>query len=183
MQVRDTEIADVKLILPARHGDARGFFSETWNRRDLAAAGIDVDFVQDNHARSAAAGTVRGLHFQLAPAEQGKLVRVVRGALFDVALDLRRDRASYGRHVAVELSAAAWNQLWIPPGFAHGYCTLAADTEILYKTTQHWVVELERGIRWDDPALGIDWPVRAVAAVVSEKDLAWPALAEYEAQV
>lgn len=183
MQVRDTEIADVKLILPARHGDARGFFSETWNRRDLAAAGIDVDFVQDNHARSAAAGTVRGLHFQLAPAEQGKLVRVVRGALFDVALDLRRDRASYGRHVAVELSAAAWNQLWIPPGFAHGYCTLAADTEILYKTTQHWVVELERGIRWDDPALGIDWPVGSDAAVVSEKDLAWPALAEYEAQV
>ena len=182
MEVIDTDIADVKLCKPARHGDSRGFLSETWNRRDFAGAGIDIDFVQENHAHSAVAGTIRGLHFQLAPAEQAKLVRVVRGAVLDVAVDLRRDQPTYGCHVAVELSAKMWNQLWIPAGFAHGYCTLEADTEVVYKTTQYWAPDFERGIRWDDPRLGIDWRIDTDSVVLSDKDRAWPTLSEYEAR-
>lgn len=178
MAVRITSlaIAEVKLAEPDRFGDERGFFSETYSRRDFAAGGIDGEFVQDNQSRSASPGTVRGLHYQLPPFAQAKLVRVVRGSIFDVAVDIRRGSPTFGAHVAVTLSAAAWNQLFVPAGFAHGFCTLEPDTEVAYKVTAYYSREHDRGIRWDDPALGIAWPVDAGAAVLSAKDAALPRL-------
>ena len=159
MLVQPLEIPDVKLITPQRFYDERGFFSETYNRQRLAEFGIEADFVQDNHSFSSAKGVVRGLHFQVSPHAQGKLVRVTRGAIFDVALDIRRGSPTYGRHVSTVLSAENWAQLWIPVGFAHGFCTLEPNTEVLYKTTAYYAPECSRGIKWDDPALGIAWPV------------------------
>lgn len=178
MEIVPTEIADVRILRPRRHGDARGFFCESWNRRRLAAAGLDLDFVQDNHVFSAAAGTLRGLHFQVPPVAQAKLVMCPRGAIYDVAVDLRRGSATFGRHVGAVISAAAWDQILVPVGFAHGYCTLEPDTLVLYKVTAPYAPAAERGLRWDDPALGIDWPVGPAQAILAERDRNLPRLAE-----
>ena len=174
-------IPELRLIVPDRFADERGFFSETYSRRDLAEGGIEDEFVQDNHSLSAPVGTVRGLHYQLPPFAQAKLVRVTRGAVLDVAVDLRQGSPTFGRHVAATLSAANWNQLFVPAGFAHGFCTLEPDTELVYKVTAHYSREHDRGIRWDDPDLAIDWPVEPAAVVLSDKDRALPRLAEIAA--
>ncbi|MEC9345083.1 MAG: dTDP-4-dehydrorhamnose 3,5-epimerase [Pseudomonadota bacterium] len=179
MRTEATALPDVRVLYPARHGDSRGFFSETWNARTFAAAGVDAMFVQDNHVLNGRAGTLRGLHFQVAPSAQGKLIRCIRGAILDVAVDVRRDSPTFGRHVAVELSAEAWNQLWIPEGFAHGYCTLTDGAEVTYKVTALYDPAAERGIAFDDPALGIDWPYDRATAAISDKDLAQPTLAVF----
>jgi dTDP-4-dehydrorhamnose 3,5-epimerase len=182
VKVERLAIPDVLLIEPRRFGDERGFFSEVYSRRALAERGLDVEFVQDNHSLSRPVGTVRGLHFQVAPSAQGKLVRVVRGAVLDVAVDIRAGSPSYGRHVSTVLSAGNWRQLWVPRGFAHGFCTLEPDTEVIYKVDAYYDREADRGILWNDPALGIGWPVAAEAAVLSEKDRAAPRLAELPPQ-
>ncbi len=171
-------IAGLRVLAPARHGDERGFFSETWSRQTFAAAGIDCDFVQDNHSLSRLKGTVRGLHFQTPPFAQAKLVRVVRGAILDVAVDLRRGSPTFGQHAAVELSAESWHQFFIPQGFAHGFCTLQADTEVLYKVSAPYSPEHDRGLKWNDEALAIDWPVSADEAILSAKDRMHPRLAD-----
>ncbi|MBR0651215.1 dTDP-4-dehydrorhamnose 3,5-epimerase [Roseomonas terrae] len=175
MNIQTFHIADVLLIEPARHGDARGFFSEVWSSRSLAEHGVDIDFVQDNHAFSAQAGVLRGLHFQRPPSAQGKLVRVARGAILDVAVDIRKGSPTYGRHVSEVLSADNWRQLWVPRGFAHGYVTLEPDTEVLYKTDNYYDREADAGIAWDDPDLDIDWSVDT--PMLSEKDRGAPRLA------
>jgi dTDP-4-dehydrorhamnose 3,5-epimerase len=176
VQITSLAIPDVRLVVPDRFGDARGFFSETYSRRDFAAAGIADEFVQDNQSRSASVGTVRGLHYQLPPFAQGKLIRALKGSILDVAVDIRRGSPSFGTHVAVILTAEAGNQLYVPTGFAHGFCTLEPDTEVAYKVTAYYSREHDRGIRWNDPALGIDWPVEADVAVLSAKDVALPLL-------
>jgi dTDP-4-dehydrorhamnose 3,5-epimerase len=178
LEIAETEIPGVRVLMARRLGDARGFFAETWSRDRFHSAGIDVEWVQENHAMSAAAGTVRGFHYQIPPAAQAKLIRVVRGAALDVTVDLRRGSPTFGRHVAIELSAENFRQLLIPSGFAHGYCTLEPNTEILYKVNHVYAPDTERGIRWDDPALGIDWPVTPQEAVLSEKDRGLPMLAD-----
>lgn len=180
MQVSETALADVKLIQPVRHGDHRGFFSETWNRARLAEAGLDLDFVQDNHVLNGRAGTLRGLHLQTAPNPQGKLVRCLRGAILDVAVDVRRGSPTYGQHIAVELSGENWTQLWIPEGFAHGYCTLTDGAEVIYKVTGRYDPAAERGIRFDDPEIGIDWPVKPDQVILSDKDRDLPLLRDFE---
>jgi len=169
MRFTPTVIPDVLLVEPNVFGDARGFFYESWNRRAFAAAGLDADFVQDNHSRSAR-GVLRGLHYQVEHA-QGKLVRVVEGEVFDVAVDLRRRSPTFGRHVAVTLSADNRRMLWIPPGFAHGFLVVSAAAEFLYKTTDYWYPDFERTLLWSDPALGIDWPL-AGAPTLAAKDAA-----------
>ncbi len=174
MTVERLAIPDVLLLTPPRFGDARGFFSETWTARGMAEAGITLPFVQDNHSMSQARGVLRGLHCQVAPHVQGKLVRVVRGAIWDVAVDARRGSPSFGQHVAAELSAANWRQLWVPPGFLHGFCTLEPDTEVIYKTTGYYDRESERGVMWNDPALALPWPLNAAAVQLSEKDQRLP---------
>lgn len=180
MQFLPTEIPDVIEIVPPRHGDHRGFFSETYTRPAFEAAGLDIDWMQDNQSLSAPAGTVRGLHFQVPPVAQAKLVRVLRGAIYDVALDIRRGSPSYGRWAARELSAEKWNQLLVPAGFAHCFMTLVSDTEVLYKVNAPWSEEHERAIRWDDPALGIPWPDLGVAPTLSDKDRDAPLLAQFD---
>ena len=160
--------------------DSRGSFSEVYSAEALARAGIAIEFVQDNHSCSALRGTVRGLHFQTPPFAQHKLVRVVRGAIWDVALDLRRSSPTYGRHVGVALSAREWNQLLVPIGFAHGFATLEPDTEVIYKVSARYAPEHDRGVRWNDPALRIRWPVAEGEVRLSDKDRALPALAEIE---
>ncbi|MFC4172955.1 dTDP-4-dehydrorhamnose 3,5-epimerase [Microvirga sp. GCM10011540] len=181
LHVESTAIPEVKVVKPARFGDSRGFFSEVYNRDRFAKAGLDLDFIQDNHSWSAKAGTVRGLHFQRPPFAQDKLVRVVRGRILDVAVDIRRSSPTFGRHVAVELSAENWCQLLVPVGFAHGFCTLEPDTEVLYKVTGAYSAEHDHGLAWDDPALAIEWPVEAGAAILSDKDLRHPRLADLPA--
>lgn len=172
-----TRIPDVVLIRPTRHRDGRGFFQETYRRSVFADAGIDATFVQDNVAHSAA-GVLRGLHYQLPPADQGKLVWVPRGEVFDVVVDLRRDSAYHGEWVGCRLDAEGGAMLWIPSGFAHGYVSLADDTTVAYKVTAQYEPELDRGIRWDDPELDIEWPV--TDPVLSAKDRQLPSLAEAE---
>jgi len=172
------KIDGLMLFTPVRHGDARGWFSETWRQDVWAEAGIGVDFVQDNESFSAAKGTIRGLHFQLAPAAQAKLVRVVRGSILDVAVDIRPGSSTFGQHIAVELSAAEGQQLFIPAGFAHGFCTLEADTHIAYKVSAYYSPEHDRGIRWNDPDLAINWPVNEDEATLSEKDRGQKSLKE-----
>jgi dTDP-4-dehydrorhamnose 3,5-epimerase len=179
MKIEPQAIADVLLITPQRFGDARGFFSETFRRSALAEAGFDRDFVQDNHSLSEKRGTVRGLHFQLEPHAQDKLIRVTRGAVLDVAVDIRPGSPTYGRHVAVELSADNWTQLLVPRGFAHGFQTLTDGAEVLYKVTGYYAPEAERGLLWSDPALRVDWPVTAEDATVNARDAAWPTLDRY----
>jgi dTDP-4-dehydrorhamnose 3,5-epimerase len=176
MIVEPTAIPDVLLITPPRFLDDRGFFSETWNETRFAAAGISGPFVQDNHAQSADRGVVRGLHLQIAPSAQGKLIRVVRGAIWDVAVDIRRDSPTYLRHAGVVLSAANWQQLWVPAGLLHGYCTLEPDTEVIYKVTAPYDRKAERGVMWNDPALAIPWPIAPAEAILSDKDRALPLL-------
>ncbi len=178
MKVEQLKIGDVKLITPSIHRDDRGFFSETYNRTALADAGIAAAFVQDNHSLSRQKGVVRGLHFQVAPRQQGKLVRVTRGSILDVAVDIRVGSPTYGQHVSAVLSAENWAQLWVPTGFAHGFCTLEADTEVQYKVTDYYAPECDRGILWNDPVLGISWPVTADEAVLSDKDRKQPRLAD-----
>ncbi len=176
MKVERLAIPDVLLIEPARFGDSRGFFSEVWSRRTLAQHGLEAEFVQDNHSLSREVGVVRGLHFQTPPAAQGKLVRVVRGAILDVAVDIREGSPTFGRHVAAVLSAENWRQLWVPRGFAHGFATLEPDTEVIYKVDAYYDRAADAGILWNDPALGIEWPV--TEAVLSDKDRAAPRLAD-----
>jgi dTDP-4-dehydrorhamnose 3,5-epimerase len=178
LQVEETRIPAVKIVTPRRFGDARGFFSEVYSRKAFEEAGLGFDFVQDNHSLSGPRGTVRGLHFQSPPFAQDKLVRVVRGRILDVAVDLRRSSPTFGRHVAVELSAENWRQLLVPAGFAHGFCTLEPDTEVLYKVTGYYAPSHDHGLAWDDPALGIDWPFGPAEALLSDKDRRQPRLAD-----
>ena len=168
MQVEDTALPGVKRIVPRRFGDHRGFFAETWNARAFADAGLDAVFVQDNHSLSAQAGTLRGLHFQAPPHGQGKLVRCGRGALFDVAVDIRDGSPTRGQWVGCELSAENGHMLWIPEGFAHGFVTRAPDTEIVYKCTGFYAPGAEGALRWD--AAGIDWGLGGTDPVLSAKD-------------
>jgi dTDP-4-dehydrorhamnose 3,5-epimerase len=178
MQIEATAIPDVKIVTPKRFGDARGWFSETWSRKAWTEAGFEFDFVQDNHSYSAEVGVIRGLHFQTPPFAQAKLVRVTRGRIRDIAVDLRAGSPTYGLHVAVELSAQDGRQLLVPVGFAHGFCTLTPDCEVLYKVSNVYAPAHDKGLAFDDPALGIDWGVDLEKAVLSEKDRRHPRLAE-----
>lgn len=172
MDIRALDIEGLFLITPRRHGDDRGFFSEVFRQDHLEAAVGPVRFVQDNHSRSSHKGTLRGLHFQSAPKAQGKLVRVTRGAVLDVAVDARPGSSTFGKHVAVELSAENWQQLWIPPGFLHGFCTLTEDVEFLYKVTDYYSAAHDGAVAHDDPDLAIRWPFPADARTLSPKDRA-----------
>jgi dTDP-4-dehydrorhamnose 3,5-epimerase len=168
-------LPEILLITPKRHGDARGWFAETWSRRAMAEAGVDADFVQDNQAFSGRKGTVRGLHFQTAPHPQAKLVRVLKGAIYDVAVDIRPGSPTYGRWVGAELTAEGGEQLFVPRGFAHGYCTLTDDTELFYKVDGLYAPQTEGGLLWNDPDLGIAWPI-ADDVVLNDRDRALPRL-------
>jgi dTDP-4-dehydrorhamnose 3,5-epimerase len=179
MQVLETNLPGVLKITPRRFVDARGFFSETWSATGFAGIGVDAVFVQDNHSCSVAAGTVRGLHYQRPPHAQGKLVRVARGAIRDVAVDVRAGSPTYGRWVAEELSAENGAQLWIPRGFLHGFITLRPDTEVLYKVDAPYAPDCDGAIRFDDPDLAIDWGVDPADAVLSDKDAAAPAFRQF----
>ncbi len=178
MKIERLAIPDVILVVPPRFADARGHFSETYNEARFAAAGIGAHFIQDNQSLSRAKGTIRGLHCQLAPNVQGKLVRCLRGAIWDVAVDIRGGSPSYGQHVAAVLSAETGAQLWVPGGFLHGFCTLEPDTEVLYKVTAPYDRAAERGVIWNDPSLALPWPVAPGEAVLSEKDTQLPGFAE-----
>lgn len=181
MQFERLSLPGLVFVKPKKFGDSRGYFMETF-RADLfeEEAGPFV-FVQDNQSLSVEVGTVRGLHFQLNPKAQGKLVRCIAGAVLDVAVDIRRGSPTWGRHVKVELTADDGCQLWVPPGFAHGFCTLLPDSVVAYKVTEYYSPEHDRGLRWNDPALAIDWPVSASDAVLSAKDEQQPLLAELDA--
>lgn len=171
----------VSLITPKRFGDDRGWFTETFNARNFARVGIAEPFVQDNHSLSRPVGTLRGLHFQTPPHGQAKLVRCIRGRILDVAVDVRRGSPTYGRHVAAELSAENGEQLFIPVGFAHGFVTLEPDTEVTYKVTDFYAPECDGGIRWNDPDIGIDWPLAAASGpVLSPKDEKLPFLKDFD---
>ncbi|MGB8276732.1 MAG: dTDP-4-dehydrorhamnose 3,5-epimerase [Methylovirgula sp.] len=178
--IETTTLEGVKVIVPKKTRDSRGFFSETYNRESFLQGGIAVDFVQDNQSRSAAAGTIRGLHFQSPPFAQDKLIRVLKGGILDVAVDLRRSSPTYGQHFAIELSAENFKQMFVPIGFAHGFCTIERDTEVLYKVSNYYAPEHDHGLAWDDPALGIAWPVTAEAATLSDKDRRQPRLADLD---
>jgi dTDP-4-dehydrorhamnose 3,5-epimerase len=181
-EIRSLAIPDVKLINPRIFRDERGNFSEIYNRRDMSQAGIGCEFVQDNQSLSRAKGVVRGLHYQVAPHAQGKLVRVINGAILDVAVDIRQGSPTFGRHVTAILSAANGSQVWIPVGFAHGFCTLEPDTEVIYKVTDYYAPDCDRGIAVDDPDLGIPWPVAPAEAILSDKDRKHPRLRDLPAQ-
>ena len=177
--VEKTPLEGVLIITPDKFGDERGFFSETYNAPALAAHGVRHTFSQDNHSFSATPGTLRGLHFQREPTAQTKLVRVTRGAVLDVAVDIRTGSPTYGQHIAAELSAKNWKQLLVPAGFAHGFCTIEPDTEFLYKVDAPYSPGDEGGLRWDDPDLGIQWPSVA-GAVLSQRDTEWAPFAGFE---
>ena len=179
MRTSRLEIADVVVIEPDVFGDQRGFFSEAWNRETFAAiVGEDVDFVQDNHSRSAK-GVLRGLHYQIEPRAQGKLIRVVSGAVWDVAVDIRRSSPTFGKWVGLELSESNHKQFWIPAGFAHGFIALTEQAEVLYKVTEYYSPEHDRAMRWDDPDIGIEWPLEVVP-LLSDKDANAPYLRDAE---
>ncbi|MCV2877666.1 dTDP-4-dehydrorhamnose 3,5-epimerase [Sedimentimonas flavescens] len=180
MQIERTSLPGVIILTPSRHGDARGFFSESWNRRTLAEAGIEIEFVQDNHSLSSAVGTVRGLHVQSPPHAQAKLVRCGRGRLFDVAVDIRRGSPTYGGWVGEELTFENGRQLLIPAGFLHGFITREPDTEIIYKCSDYYAPECDGAIRFDDPDIGIDWGIDASQAILSDKDANAPRLRDFE---
>ncbi len=180
MKIEETPLPGLLVLTPVRHGDTRGFFSESYSARELAQAGVTAGFVQDNHSLSARAGTVRGLHFQAPPHAQGKLVRCGRGRLFDVAVDIRRGSPSYGAWFGVELSFENGKQIYVPPGFAHGFSTRAPDTEIIYKCTDYYAPDTEGALRWNDPQIGIDWGVDPADAVLSAKDAAAPLMAAFQ---
>jgi dTDP-4-dehydrorhamnose 3,5-epimerase len=178
MQVDSFDISGPLLLTPARHGDARGFFSEVFRQDTFEAAAGPVVFVQDNHSRSGKKGVIRGLHYQAPPAAQGKLVRVTRGAVYDVAVDARRGSPTYGQHVGVELSEGNWRQLWVPPGFLHGFCTLTDDVEFLYKVTSYYSPEHDGAVAFDDPEIGVDWPLDGAEPLASDKDRRAPRFAD-----
>lgn len=180
LEVIDLDVAGAKLVTPKKHQDDRGFFSEVYNKRELAQAGITDDFVQDNHSLSHDIGVVRGLHFQIEPHPAAKLVRIAAGAVLDVVVDLRHGSPTFGRHVAVELTADNWSQVYVPTGCAHGFCTLKPNTEVMYKVTNHWEPSVDKGVAWDDPELGIDWPVAPGDAILSDKDRMQPRLSELD---
>lgn len=177
MNVTETALPGVKRLEPRVFEDARGFLLESWNRQTFAALGLEADFVQDNHSRSIR-GVLRGLHYQLHE-PQGKLVRVVNGAVFDVVVDLRRSSPAFGQWTGTELSAENHRMLWIPPGCAHGFLVLSETADVLYKATAHYAPQWDRGIRWDDPAIGVRWPL-AGPPILSDKDRAWPGLRDAE---
>lgn len=178
MRIEELSIPAVRILTPKKHGDHRGFFSEVYNKKALAAAGIEIDFVQDNHSLSAEKGVVRGLHFQVPPFAQDKLVRVVRGSVFDVAVDLRRGSPTYGQHAGAVLSAEAWNQILVPIGFAHGFMTLEPDTEVIYKVSNYYAPDHDKGLLWNDPDVGVAWPIPEGDAILSDKDRTQPRFAE-----
>jgi dTDP-4-dehydrorhamnose 3,5-epimerase len=178
MDVRRLELSEVIEIVPRKFGDARGFFAETWSRSRFAGEGIDLDWVQDNQSLSATPFTLRGLHFQAPPFAQDKLVRVLRGRIFDVAVDIRRGSPTFRRWVGLELSAERFNQILVPKGFAHGFLTLEPDTEVVYKVSAPYSAEHDRNILWSDPEIGIRWPLEGAEPVLSDKDKAAPLLAE-----
>lgn len=178
MDVVETAIPDVKLFTPKKFGDDRGFFSEVYNKQRFTEAGVDLDFIQDNHSLSVDIGVLRGLHFQLPPFAQDKLVRVARGRILDVAVDIRRSSPTFGQHITAEISAEQFNQILVPAGFAHGFLTLEPNTEVIYKVTNLYSPDCDRGIIWNDPDLGIDWPVSADSVILSEKDTKQPRLAD-----
>nr|WP_300976025.1 dTDP-4-dehydrorhamnose 3,5-epimerase [Yoonia sp.] len=181
VQITATKLSGVMMLIPARFGDARGFFSESWNRKTLAAQGITLDFVQDNHSLSAQIGTIRGLHFQSPPHAQAKLVRCGRGCLFDVVVDIRRGSPTYGQWLGEELADQNGRQLLIPAGFLHGFITRAPDTEIIYKCTDYYAPACDGAVRFDDPDIGIDWGLPAgVAPILSDKDAAAPLLRDLD---
>ena len=175
-----TAIDGVKILTPPRHADARGFFSETYTDAAFAKAGIDVRFVQDNQSLSRPVGTLRGMHFQMPPHAQAKLVRVGRGRIFVVAVDLRKGSPTFAHHVWAELDAEGGRQLFVPIGFAHGFCTRESDTEVLYKVSAPYVATAERGLAWDDPDLAIAWPLDGHAPILSDKDQRQMRLAAFE---
>ena len=178
MQIQRLKIPEVLLIRPLKRSDDRGFFSEVFRADLLTAQGLEGPFVQDNHVFSAQRGVLRGLHFQVPPCAQGKLVRCTRGAILDVAVDIRHGSPTFGQYVSAEISAANWTQIWIPPGFAHGYVTLETNTEVLYKVTEYYDPGSDQGIAWDDPDLGIDWQLDSVEIILSAKDGRHPRLAD-----
>jgi dTDP-4-dehydrorhamnose 3,5-epimerase len=180
VEKRRLELDGLLELRPARSFDERGFFSEVWRDEWVADEWPDVRFVQDNHSFSASRGVLRGLHFQRPPAAQHKLVRVARGSIFDVAVDVRRRSPTFGRWAGLIVSAAEWNELFIPQGFAHGFVALEDSTEVFYKVSAPYAPELEQSVRFDDPAIGIDWPIEADALIVSAKDRAAPLLADVE---
>ncbi len=168
-------------IVPRRHGDARGWFSETYSRKALGALGISCEFVQDNHSMSAAAGTLRGIHFQRPPHTQAKLVRCLAGAIWDVAVDLRHDSPSFGRWIAATLTAAGGEQLFVPSGFGHGFLTLTENAEVGYKASDYYAADCEGGVAWDDPDMAIDWPLEGIVPLLSDKDRKLPGLRDLPA--
>jgi dTDP-4-dehydrorhamnose 3,5-epimerase len=176
VKVQALEIADVKLITPPRFRDPRGYFSETWKQSAFADAGIPGPFIQDNQAVSAGVGVLRGLHCQIGPNAQGKLVRCLKGAIYDVAIDIRHGSPTFGRYVGAEISADNWAQIWVPVGFLHAYCTLTEETEVIYKVTAAYDKPAERGVIWNDPDIGINWPVAADRVILSDKDKVLPRL-------
>ncbi|MBC7785555.1 MAG: dTDP-4-dehydrorhamnose 3,5-epimerase [Burkholderiales bacterium] len=178
MEVIPLAIPDVKVIIPKKFGDNRGFFAETFSRQKLADCGIDAEFVQDNHSMSGAVGTIRALHYQIGPQAQAKLIRVLKGAVLDVAVDIRRDSPTFGQYVAEILSADNFKMMYVPTGFAHGFETLEPNTEVFYKVTRYYSPSHERGIRWNDPAISVPWKVAAEKAVLSAKDQIAPMLAQ-----
>jgi dTDP-4-dehydrorhamnose 3,5-epimerase len=178
--IEKTPLAGLVVLTPTRFGDNRGFFSESWSRKRMQEHGLDLDYVQDNHSVSSAVGTVRGLHFQSPPHAQAKLVRCGRGLLFDVAVDIRRGSPTYGQWFGTELSFENGKQMLIPTGFLHGFATRAPETEIIYKCTDYYAPDCDRSVRFDDPAIGVDWGVDAAAAILSEKDLKAPLLADID---
>ncbi len=181
MEAKSFAIAGPLLLTPRRFADTRGFFSEVYNQRTFDALIGNARFVQENHSLSRPQGTVRGLHFQTPPTAQGKLVRVVRGAIFDIAVDIRRHSTTYGQYASAVLSAENWAELWIPVGFAHGFCTLEPDTEVIYQVTDYYSQPDDRGIAWDDPDIRIKWPIDLATAVLSDKDRSHPRLASLPA--
>jgi dTDP-4-dehydrorhamnose 3,5-epimerase len=182
-EVRSLDIEGLLEIRPPRFSDERGYFSEVWREDRFAELGLAVRFVQDNHSFSRSRGVLRGMHFQLPPADQDKLVRVSRGTIFDVAVDLRSGSPTFGRWAGLMLSAEAWNQLFIPRGFAHGFVAMEDDCEVIYKVSSTYAPALERTLRFDDPAIGIQWPIPAEAMILSDKDRGAPSLADLAAQL
>ena len=179
LKVQSLEIAGVKLLTPARYSDDRGFFSETWNAERFRAVGIEADFVQDNHSLSLQAGTIRGLHFQAPPFAQAKLVRVLRGAIIDIAVDVRRASPTYGKWVKAELSAENGVQIFVPRGFLHGFATLTPHTEIAYKVDNYYSQECDGAVLWNDPELAIDWGTDMADAKLSQKDANAPSFKDF----
>lgn len=179
MQIEDTDIADVKLIIPRRFGDARGWFSETWNAAKLASVGLNYDFVQDNHSLSVEPHTLRGLHYQAPPFAQAKLVRVARGRVLDVAVDVRPGSPTYLTKVVMELTAAAGEQLLVPRGCLHGFLTLEPNTEVIYKVDAPYSSEADGAVRFDDPEIAVDWGVEPADLLLSEKDMTAPFLKDW----